>query len=95
MAYYRKAINIDHDLSLKRIQRGKEDVKAIIDDINKNFTSPYPMMFYQWRKQPGCLEYLHRRSTSETDNCLLRTYQETKTVDLQHAKEIGETEKSR
>ena len=41
MAYYNNAINIHQDLSPNRIQPDEEDVKAIIDVINKNFISPF------------------------------------------------------
>ena len=49
MTYYKKVINIHHDMSPKRIQRDEEDVKTITDDINKNFTFP----FIQWRFTNG------------------------------------------
>ena len=49
----------------------------------------YPLVFKFKFKQ---FKFLHWGSTNETGNWLLRTDQETKSVDLQHAEEIGETE---
>ena len=39
MAYYKNAVNLHHDFSAKCVQQNEEDVKTIIDIINKNFIS--------------------------------------------------------
>ena len=59
MAFYKNTVNVNHDLSPKRIQRDEEDIKAIINVINENFISPFEeqelvslskMAFYQQRR---------------------------------------------
>ena len=39
IAYYKNAVNLHHDFSAKCVQQNEEDVKTIIDIINKNFIS--------------------------------------------------------